>query len=89
MDYTIYCKDWTTAKEGEDLNHWASDWERFGELQKGDRVFVSSSEVSKPVAVRYAWAKYPTCNLYNKEGLPATPFRTDDWPGVTQSKVAP
>src|SRR5262245_28405004 len=56
---------------------------------KGDRVIVSSPEVTKPVAVRYAWAKFPTCNLYNKEGLPATPFRTDDWPGVTQSKVTP
>jgi sialate O-acetylesterase len=56
---------------------------------KGDRVIVSSPEVSKPAAVRYAWAKYPTCNLYNKEGLPATPFRTDDWPGVTQSKANP
>jgi sialate O-acetylesterase len=56
---------------------------------KGDRVIVSSPEVSKPVAVRYGWAKYPTCNLYNKEGLPATPFRTDDWPGVTMSKVTP
>lgn len=33
------------------------------------------------------WAKYPTCNLYNKEGLPATPFRTDDWPGITQTKA--
>ncbi|MGH9834627.1 MAG: sialate O-acetylesterase [Blastocatellia bacterium] len=56
---------------------------------KGKSVIVSSPEVSKPVAVRYAWIKYPTCNLYNQEGLPATPFRTDDWPGVTQSKVTP
>jgi sialate O-acetylesterase len=56
---------------------------------KGNRVIVSSPEVPKPVAVRYAWAKYPTCNLYNKEGLPATPFRTDDWPGVTQPKATP
>jgi sialate O-acetylesterase len=56
---------------------------------KGDRVIVSSPEVAKPAAVRYAWAKYPTCNLYNKEGLPATPFRTDDWPGVTQPKAIP
>jgi sialate O-acetylesterase len=56
---------------------------------KGDRVIVSSPEVAKPVAVRYAWAKYPTCNLYNKEGLPATPFRTDDWQGVTQPKATP
>ncbi len=56
---------------------------------KGDRVIVSSPEVAKPVAVRYAWAKYPTCNLYNREGLPATPFRTDDWPGLTQPKATP
>jgi sialate O-acetylesterase len=50
---------------------------------EGDTVVVSSKEVSQPVAVRYAWADNPTCNLYNKEGLPASPFRTDDWPGVT------
>jgi len=49
----------------------------------GDSVVVSSSEVSEPVAVRYAWADNPVCNLYNKEGLPASPFRTDDWPGIT------
>jgi sialate O-acetylesterase len=47
----------------------------------GDTVVVSSREVSVPVAVRYAWAESPECNLYNKEGLPASPFRTDDWPG--------
>jgi len=51
-----------------------------------DTVIVSSSEVSAPVAVRYAWAGSPECNLYNKEGLPASPFRTDDWPGATQEK---
>ncbi len=49
----------------------------------GDSVVVSSDEVSAPVAVRYAWADNPVCNLYNKEGLPASPFRTDDWPGIT------
>ncbi|HEX8202178.1 MAG TPA: sialate O-acetylesterase [Isosphaeraceae bacterium] len=48
-----------------------------------DRVEVWSDEVSDPVAVRYAWADNPVCNLYSQEGLPATPFRTDDWPGVT------
>ena len=46
-------------------------------------VVVSSAAVAEPVAVRYAWADNPECNLYNKEGLPASPFRTDDWPGVT------
>jgi sialate O-acetylesterase len=55
----------------------------------GHRVIVRSANVAKPVAVRYAWSKYPTCNLFNKEGLPATPFRTDDWPGVTQPKTNP
>lgn len=45
----------------------------------GDTVVVSSPQVSEPVAVRYAWADNPVCNLYNKEGLPASPFRTDDW----------
>ncbi len=39
--------------------------------------------VSDPVAVRYAWADNPICNLYSAAGLPTTPFRTDDWPGVT------
>jgi sialate O-acetylesterase len=46
----------------------------------GDKVIVSSAEVTKPVAVRYAWAANPVCNLYNGAGLPASPFRTDDWP---------
>jgi sialate O-acetylesterase len=52
----------------------------------GDTVVVTSSEVEKPVAVRYAWQGSPKCNLYNKEGLPASPFRTDDWPGATLDK---
>lgn len=45
-----------------------------------DTVVVSSDAVADPVAVRYAWADNPLCNLYNKEGLPARPFRTDDLP---------
>lgn len=47
---------------------------------EGDRVVVSSPEVNAPKAVRYAWAANPDCNLYNGAGLPASPFRTDDWP---------
>jgi len=50
---------------------------------EGNKIVVSSEKVSEPVAVRYAWADNPVCNLYNKEGLPASSFRTDDWPGVT------
>ncbi len=46
----------------------------------GDKVIVSCAEVAKPVAVRYAWAANPVCNLFNGAGLPASPFRTDDWP---------
>jgi sialate O-acetylesterase len=45
----------------------------------GDKVIVSSPEVAEPVALRYAWSNFPTCNLKNGAGLPATPFRTDDW----------
>lgn len=52
----------------------------------GAAVVVSSPQVPKPVAVRYAWANNPVgCNLANKEGLPAAPFRTDTWPGVTET----
>ena len=48
----------------------------------GNKVIVSSKEVPTPVAVRYAWAMNPSQRnlLYNKEGLPASPFRTDTWP---------
>ena len=54
---------------------------------EGDTVEVSSPEVRNPVAVRYAWSDNPAgCNLYNKAGLPATPFRTDDWPGITYDR---
>lgn len=54
---------------------------------KGNTVEVSVDGITDPVAVRYAWADNPEgCNLYNKEGLPASPFRTDDWPGVTTGK---
>ncbi len=53
---------------------------------EGDEVVVSSKQVSAPVALRYAWAGSPECNLYNKNGLPASPFRTDDWPGASAGK---
>jgi sialate O-acetylesterase len=47
---------------------------------EGDRVIVSCKDVAKPVAVRFGWANFPVVNLWNKAGLPASPFRTDDWP---------
>jgi sialate O-acetylesterase len=53
---------------------------------QGDKVVVRSPEVPHPVAVRYGWADYPVVNLWNKDGLPASPFRTDDFPMVTGPK---
>ncbi len=52
---------------------------------EGDAVIVSSPEVPSPVAVRYAWAGNPTCNLYNRAGLPAAPFRTTTSPSPPPS----
>ncbi|HYF29807.1 MAG TPA: sialate O-acetylesterase [Chitinophagaceae bacterium] len=52
---------------------------------EGDKIAVFSEAVPQPVAVRYAWADDPhDVNLYNKEGFPAAPFRTDNWKGRTQ-----
>ncbi len=45
----------------------------------GNEVILSNPNVPNPIAVRYAWDNYPFCNLYNKAGLPASPFRTDEW----------
>ncbi len=65
---------------GEDRKwHWANA------RIEGTDVLVWSDEVREPVAVRYAWANNPTGNLANKEGLPASPFRTDDFPAVTRA----
>jgi len=53
---------------------------------RDDKVVVSSSQVSEPVAVRYGWSDFPVVNLWNKADLPASPFRTDDFPMVTAKK---
>ena len=46
----------------------------------GDGIVVSNADIKTPVAVRYAWSRWPEgCNLYNADGLPAAPFRTDAW----------
>ena len=58
---------------GQDLKYWV--WA--DAHIEGDTVVVESSAVAEPVAVRYAWAANPTCNLYNGAGFPAGPFRTD------------
>jgi sialate O-acetylesterase len=53
---------------------------------EGNTVVVSCDKVTKPAAVRYGWANCPVVNLWNKDGLPASPFRTDASPGVTADK---
>jgi sialate O-acetylesterase len=73
------------AKDGEKLRGFAiagedKKWEAADAAIDGETVVVSSPKVQSPVAVRYAWANNPSCNLYNKADLPASPFRTDDWP---------
>ncbi len=71
------------AKDGAPLRQFAiagadNKWVWATAEIKGDKVEVWSDEVAVPVAVRYAWADNPErCNLYNAEGLPAVPFRTD------------
>jgi sialate O-acetylesterase len=67
------------AIAGEDKKFvWAT-----AKILKDNRIEVSSDQVASPVAVRYAWADNPVCNVFDGAGLPLTPFRTDDWPGVT------
>ncbi|MBN2165050.1 MAG: hypothetical protein JW717_02115 [Marinilabiliaceae bacterium] len=51
-----------------------------------NEVVVWSNEVKNPVAVRFGWEHVPMHNFFNKNGLPASPFRTDDWPGKTYGK---
>lgn len=55
-------------------------------IRKDGTIEVSSPDVPVPVAVRYAWADNPVCNMYSVAGLPLTPFRTDSWPGVTEGR---
>jgi sialate O-acetylesterase len=51
---------------------------------RGNKVIVSSPQASTPAAVRYGWADYPVVNLWSKDGLPASPFRTDNFPMITR-----
>jgi sialate O-acetylesterase len=53
---------------------------------EGDTVLVSSPSVPNPKEVRYAWQSNPAATLFNGAGLPAGPFRTDTWPGITESQ---
>lgn len=60
--------------------HWANA------VISGNKIVVSSPEVPDPLAVRYGWSNNPDVNVYSKDGLPLTPFRTDDFPGLTATK---
>jgi len=70
------------------LSSWLKDFQIAGADKKfvpaeatidGDSLIVSADGVADPKAVRYSWSDNPDGNLYNKAGLPASPFRTDDW----------
>ena len=56
---------------------------------EGDTVVLSAPTVTSPVAVRYGWGDDPLCNLVNRAGLPAAPFRTDRWPRLTAGRRLP
>jgi sialate O-acetylesterase len=79
------------AKDGQDLTDFeiAGDDEKFVPAKAvidGETVVVSSPDVPKPVAVRFGWKDYATPNLFNKAGLPASPFRTDSFKMVTAGR---
>jgi sialate O-acetylesterase len=63
--------------------HWAQ-----GKVIGSNQVDVWCDEVSDPIAVRYAWADNPVCNLFSNDGLPVTPFRSDDFEMTTKPKAA-
>jgi sialate O-acetylesterase len=58
-----------------------------GKVLGTDKVELECDKVPAPVAVRYAWANNPVCNLASQEGLPLTPFRTDDFEMTTKPKA--
>ena len=67
---------------GEDrVWHWAT-----GKVVGKDSVELACAAVPQPIAVRYAWADNPVCNLYSLDGLPVTPFRTDSFEMITKPK---
>ncbi|MBK7403937.1 MAG: 9-O-acetylesterase [Phycisphaerales bacterium] len=59
-------------------------WHAAGAIIDGDKVTLTAYGVTKPVAARYGWDDNDEPNLFNAAGLPASPFRTDDWKRVTQ-----
>ncbi len=79
------------AKAGH-LNHFtiAAADKKFVEAKaeiQGNTLVVSNPKIKKPVAVRYGWTDTAEPNLFNKKSLPASSFRTDNWPGLTYNKL--
>lgn len=79
------------AKNGKELTEFsiAGSDQKFvpaNAIIDGNSVVVWSDAVTSPVAVRFAWRNVPEPNLFNKSGLPASPFRTDNWKGMTEGK---
>jgi sialate O-acetylesterase len=58
-----------------------------GKVLGNDTIEITCAEVPAPIAVRYAWANNPVCNVINREGLPLTPFRSDDFEMITKPKT--
>jgi len=76
--------DHMVLQQGREIRIWGKATGSSADARiEGNTVVVSSRDVPQPVAVRYAWGDSPRGNLFNKDGLPASPFRTDDWPGIT------
>ncbi len=73
--------DWFAVAGADRQWHWGEA------MINGSSVVVTCPAVPEPVAVRYAWASNIECDFYNTAGLPAVPFRTDDWPLATQGEV--
>jgi len=79
------------AKDGQELKEFtiAGNDQKFVPAKatiQGNEVVVWSEQVIAPASVRFAWSNVPKPNLYNKAGLPASPFRTDNWKGMTEGK---
>jgi len=74
------------AIAGEDKEFHTAKAEILGKGRNRSQIKVWCEDEETPVAVRYAWADNPICNVQNTEGLPLTPFRTDDWEGITAGK---
>ena len=53
-------------------------------IDANGKIIVYNENIAEPVAVRYAWSNNPAANLFNAQGLPAIPFRTDSWKGATE-----